>query len=579
MKFGTPIVGITLGVAAAVVADAANAQMRDKKEKMTFTIPEADMAINKNLPEQVGAGRGDTNTVNSSLFIIKRDPFRAVRRGRQLFQRKFLDTQGQGTRDRAGNIVTDASIGAGIVDSCAGCHGRPRGAAGHGGDVFTRPDSRDAPHLFGLGLQEMLGDEITTSLRAIRDAIPLNCGTSCSASLTAKGISYGTITRISGTNTFNTSGVVGVNPDLRVRPFFAQGGTISIREFLVGAFNAEMGIQSDDTDLRNAALCRQSVRTPSGMVLNGATDSIEAPPVISNANLPSGCSVSANGVDPDGDGISNELPQSLVDFEEFYLLHYFKPATQITSDRSTEVSAGRALFAQIGCTSCHMPSLTINRDRRIADVETAIPTDPATPVNPFNRLFATASAFAINADGSFGATGFSFGDPTLPNVRTFANNPEFPASASQAARPFVVNNFFADLKRHNLGLNFAERNFDGSLQRLFMTEPLWGVQTTAPYGHDGRSATLEDVILRHATRAGATGQDASEADGAAQQFNALSRANKNLVLSFLSSLVLFSPDDVSSNLATANPANTTFPQRGKGAIALTVLFNNPADVE
>jgi hypothetical protein len=32
-----------------------------------------------------------------------------------------------------------------------------------------------------------------------------------------------------------------VNPDLRVRPFFAQGGTISIREFLVGAFNAEMG--------------------------------------------------------------------------------------------------------------------------------------------------------------------------------------------------------------------------------------------------------------------------------------------------------------------------------------------------
>ena len=31
----------------------------------------------------------------------------------------------------------------------------------------------------------------------------------------------------------------------------------------------------------------------------------------------------------------------------------------------------------------------------------------------------------------------------------------------------------------------------------FMTEPLWGVGTTAPYGHDGRSGTLEDVILRH----------------------------------------------------------------------------------
>jgi hypothetical protein len=32
-------------------------------------------------------------------------------------------------------------------DSCAACHGRPRGAAGFGGDVVTRPDSRDAPHL------------------------------------------------------------------------------------------------------------------------------------------------------------------------------------------------------------------------------------------------------------------------------------------------------------------------------------------------------------------------------------------------------------------------------------------------
>jgi len=32
----------------------------------------------------------------------------------------------------------------------------------------TRPDSRDAPHLFGLGLREMLADEITMDLRNIR---------------------------------------------------------------------------------------------------------------------------------------------------------------------------------------------------------------------------------------------------------------------------------------------------------------------------------------------------------------------------------------------------------------------------
>jgi hypothetical protein len=573
MKFKTPIAGITLGLAAAALADIASAQLRDNKEKISG-IAEADMAINKNIGDQIGAGRGNINTANSSIFIIKRDPFRSVRRGRQLFQRKFLDTQGQGTRDRAGNINLDASIGAGIVDSCAGCHGRPRGSAGHGGDVFTRPDSRDAPHLFGLGLQEMLGDEMTAALRGIRDAIPFNCGGSCTATLTAKGVNFGTITRISGTNTFNTSAVVGVNPDLRVRPFFAQGGTISIREFLVGAFNAEMGIQGDDFDIRNAGLCNVNVTTPSGMVLSGTVDDIEAPPVISNSSLPPGCSVTPNGLDPDGDGISNELPQALVDHEEFYLLHYFKAGTHISPDRQSEVDAGRALFTSLGCTSCHVPSLTINRDRRVADVESVF---NETQGNPFNRMFATASAFAINADGTFGTTGFPLAGG--PNVRTFANNQEFASSASRPARPFVVNNFFADLKRHNLGLNFAERNFDGSLQRLFLTEPLWGVQTTAPYGHDGRTHSLEDVILRHRTRAGASGQDASEANTAAVAFANQSRANKNLVLSFLGSLVLFAPDDISSNLNPANPANATFPQRGKGSISLTVLFNNTADIE
>ena len=47
--------------------------------------------------------------------------------------------------------------------------------------------------------------------------------------------------------------VSGVDPDLRVRPFLAQGGTISIREFVVGAFNAEMGIDAVDPLLNTAA--------------------------------------------------------------------------------------------------------------------------------------------------------------------------------------------------------------------------------------------------------------------------------------------------------------------------------------
>src|SRR5499426_2558132 len=130
----------------------------------------ADAGIAKSLADQIGAGRGDLMTPNSSAFIINRDPFRSIRRGRQLFQRKFTRAEGQGPNfgDGAGDINTDLAIGAGLADSCAACHGRPRGGAGFGGDVATRPDSRDAPHLFGLGLKEMLADEITTDLRALR---------------------------------------------------------------------------------------------------------------------------------------------------------------------------------------------------------------------------------------------------------------------------------------------------------------------------------------------------------------------------------------------------------------------------
>ena len=533
-------VAVAAGLAGVAFAGSANAQMRDTLEKISGNA--VNEGIHKNLGGQIGNGRGNNLTQGSSIYIIQRDPFRAIRRGRQIFQRKFLPTQGFGGRDRSGNIALDASIGAGIVDSCAGCHGRPRGSAGHGGDVFTRPDSRDAPHLFGLGLQEMLGDEITADLRAIRAgalAAAQSSGTAQTRTLTSKGINYGSITA-NPNGTFVTTSVVGVNPDLRVRPFFAQGGTISIREFLVGAFNAEMGLQSDDPDLRNAAINRQRVVTPAGMVLDGTIDAIEGPPVTGN-----------NGVDPDGDGIANEMPVSLVDFEEFYLLNYFKPASSVSPDRASDVNAGRTIFTNVGCTSCHIASLTINADRRVADVDTVFsdfnPASPTTSGNPFNRLFATATPRIVTID-----------DPSSEPV------------IKQAARQsFVVNNFFADLKRHDLGNNFTERNFDGTFQRQFITEPLWGVATTAPYGHDGRSQTLEEVIMRHG----------GEAQAARDNFNGQSRANKNLVLAFLNSLVLFPPDDTASNTSNINPAASNFPQNGHGAIALTPLFNNPADIE
>src|SRR5213596_3258929 len=177
------------------LSEVAHAQLIDR----TLAPNAAGEGIAKSLVDQAGVGRGSDTTPASSIFIIDRDPFRAIRRGRQLFQRKFTRNQGQGpvTGDGAGDINTNLAIGAGLSDSCAGCHGRPRGSAGFGGDVVTRPDSRDAPHLFGLGLKEMLADEITGQLRQIRATAVLaaeNNRRQVTKRLVAKGIDYGWIT-------------------------------------------------------------------------------------------------------------------------------------------------------------------------------------------------------------------------------------------------------------------------------------------------------------------------------------------------------------------------------------------------
>jgi len=98
---------------------------------------------------------------------------------------------------------------------------------------------------------------------------------------------------------------------------------------------------------------------------------------------------------------------------------------------------------------------------------------------------------------------------------------------------------------------------------------MWGVASTAPYGHDGRSVNLTEVILRHG----------GEAQATRDRFAELAAADKDRLLAFLGSLVLFPPDDTASDLDPGNPSMPGFPQFGHGSIKLTVLFNDPTDLE
>ena len=190
-----------------------------------------------------------------------------------------------------------------------------------------------------------------------------------------------------------------------------------------------------------------------------------------------------------------------------------------------------------------MPNFTIQHDRRVADVETAF--DPQRGV--FNRLFASAAALFHETDDGHGL-------PTLKQPR---------------GGPFVVRNIFTDFKRHDLGPGFHERNYDGTPAHAVPDDASLGSGDDGPYGHDGRSVNLTEVILRHG----------GEAQSARDRFAELSATQRRAVLDFLGSLVLFPPDDTASNLDPGNPGAAGFPQHQHGSIKLTALFNDPADVE
>src|SRR5207344_882115 len=193
------------------------------------------------------------------------------------------------------------------------------------------------------------------------------------------------------------------DPDLRVKPFFAEGSEFSIRRFIVGALHNEMGMSaSSDPDIL-AASAGTRVVTPSGMVLDGSLDKITPPPAPDPQN-------------------GNEVDPAIVDHLEFYLLNYFKPGLG-KQDASTNL--GRAVFNRIGCASCHMADLQINHDRRVADVETVY--DPVK--GNFNSLFASARTMINSLDDGSG----------------------YPSLQVPSRNPYLVKNIFSDFKRHDLG--------------------------------------------------------------------------------------------------------------------------------
>ena len=125
---------------------------------------------------------------------------------------------------------------------------------------------------------------------------------------------------------------------------------------------------ADDPDL--VAAQSGLTTTAAGMRLNGLTDTIEQPPT------------------EEGDIGTVEQRTALVDYLEFYLLNYFKPATERGNIRCRAWPP--ELFEKAGCATCHIPDLKILRDRRVADVETVFDPENGTLQPPVRYGAVTA---------------------------------------------------------------------------------------------------------------------------------------------------------------------------------------------
>jgi CxxC motif-containing protein (DUF1111 family) len=170
--------------------------------------------------------------------------------------------------------------------------------------------------------------------------------------------------------------------------------------------------------------------------------------------------------------------------------------------QAAAIQHGERVFAAVGCADCHRPSidsveglysdlLVHDMGPQLADLSGPTPS-PERPIQPE-----------------------SFNGP-LSRIRVPYYGPpqtiEERIAVATADVPFVLS---------SLGEKYGER-----LQE-WKTPPLWGLADSAPYMHDGRAATVEDAVRWHG----------GEANESATSYRMLSQADREDMLTFLSTLI------------------------------------------
>ena len=483
---------------------------------------------NRSAPSQSSIGREvsvPTHLKDGEEFSISLEAL--VRHGKLLFNAMWTEQEGGGRplTKGTGRPLADPSrpltgnrsfnrISGPDANSCAGCHNAPYGISGGGGDFVTnvfvlgqRFDSatfdpsdklptrgtvdeagktaslqtianlRSSTGMFGAGYLEMLARQMTEELQQIRDSIKLGE----TKELKAKGVSFGKLT-LTKQGLWDATKVEGLPrlsllstgshdpPTLVIRPWHQASNVVSLREFSNTAFNHHHGIQSTE---------RFGLET-----------------------------------DLDGDGFKNEMTRADVTAVSVYQAVLQVPGRVIPRDPEIEraVLLGEQLFESVGCSTCHISRLPLERNGWIYSEP-----NPFNP--PTNLRSGETKEFKVDLSNDV---------LPLPRLRPDASGTVW----VEAFTDFKLHNICEAEEAEPLDMNqsqWSKRFSEGNCR--FLTKRLWGAANEPPFFHHGLFTTLRQSVLAHS----------GEAKETRQAFQKLSSAEQDAVIEFLKTLQVLPP--------------------------------------
>ena len=406
-----------------------------------------------------------------------------IEHGEFLFKVSFNELDGLGRPETSGTTKTRPRrespqnfnrISGPDANACVACHNLPR--IGGGGDnsnnvfglasdidfatlegsVGSEDDSssvlditneRNTIGVFGSGLVELLSREITSDLLNIVEKskkLSIDENKIIKADLESKGINYGYI-EVHPNGFVDRSNVDGIDSDLVLRPFIQKGVIGTLRDFSNISMNHHHGMQSEELAGLNSDLDRDGI-------VNELTE---------------------------GDITAVTIFQATLDFPD----NIFSENEEIKSAQLK----GKEIFNNIGCASCHMPTLPL---KSLMFVEPG----------PLNTEISTT---------------------IVESKKTLVVNLEdYVSKLDKDEDGNYLIPIWSDLKRHDMGSKLDnERPLQkGVPTNYWLTKKLWGFYSEPPFLHHGRANLLNDVIEMHQGDAKISSDAYFELDSSEQQY-------------------------------------------------------------